>query len=146
MQVVNEARVTAHDQLLGEINKGYLLLVGFTHGDDMPLVKKMTEKLLSLRLFPDENGATNLSLSDIKGEILSVSQFTLYGSLKKGRRPSFTNSLPGSESKQLYDYFNQCLKELHGPIQTGEFGADMQVSLVNNGPFTILLDSEELYG
>ncbi len=146
MQVVKSAEVRAQDERLGKINRGYLLLVGFTHGDHLPLVKKMAEKVLSLRIFPDEKGQTNKSIYDVQGEILSVSQFTLYGSVKNGRRPSFTNSLPGSEAAKLYEAFNRYLRELYGPIQTGRFSADMEVELINDGPFTILLDSEELYG
>ena len=97
-----------------------------------------------MRLFDDENGKTNISLSDIGGSILSISQFTLYASLKDGRRPSFVNAMRPDEATKLYDYFNECLRNTGVHIETGVFGADMKIDLENNGPFTTILDSEEL--
>ncbi len=105
----------------------------------------MANKLLSLRLFDDENGKTNLSLKDVNGEILSISQFTLYASVKDGRRPSFVNALNPKEASELYDYFNQCLKDVGYKVETGIFGAMMKIDLVNDGPFTTILDSKELF-
>jgi D-aminoacyl-tRNA deacylase len=146
LQNVLKADVRIHDQIVGHIGHGFLLLVGFTHGDHEELCRTMAEKVLGLRLFADERGLTNKSINDIHGEILSVSQFTLYGDVRKGRRPSFTEALAPLEAAHLYDYFNQCLEALIGPIQKGVFGGDMEVSLVNEGPFTMMLDSKELYG
>lgn len=105
----------------------------------------MANKLLSLRLFDDENGKTNLSLKDVNGEILSISQFTLYASVKDGRRPSFVNALNPKEASELDDYFNQCLKDAGYKVETGIFGAMMKIDLVNDGPFTTILDSKELF-
>ena len=105
----------------------------------------MANKLLSLRLFDDENGKTNLSLKDVNGDILSISQFTLYGSLKDGRRPSFVNAMSPDKATKLYDYFNKCLENEGYKVEKGIFGADMKISLINNGPFTTILDSKELF-
>ncbi len=146
LQNVLSANVTINDKIVGQIGHGFLLLVGFTHGDDEALCRQMAEKVVGLRLFVDERGLTNKSIDDINGEILSVSQFTLYGDVRKGRRPSFTDALPPLEAAHLYDYFNECLETLRGSIQKGVFGGDMNVSLVNEGPFTLVLDSKELYG
>ena len=104
----------------------------------------MLDKMLSLRVFPDENGLTNLSIYDINGEILSVSQFTLYADLAKGRRPSFVNAMKPDEAKTLYEYFNEQVKAKYGAVETGVFGADMKVSSVNDGPFTVIMDSQEI--
>ena len=145
LTTVNEASVTIDGKLYSQISRGYLLLVGFTHDDNINIVNKMVNKLLSLRVFPDENGNTNLSIYDVDGEILSVSQFTLYADLKKGRRPSFVNAMRPEEATKLYDYFNDLLKDKYNKVQTGVFGADMKVSSINDGPFTIVLDSEELF-
>ena len=145
LTTVNEASVTIDGKLYSQISRGYLLLVGFTHDDNINIVNKMVNKLLSLRVFPDENGNTNLSIYDVDGEILSVSQFTLYADLKKGRRPSFVNAMRPEEATKLYDYFNDLLKDKYNKVQTGVFGADMKVSSINDGPFTVILDSEELF-
>ena len=144
LTTVKEARVEIDNKIVGQINRGYLLLVGFTQGDNEETVMKMVDKTLSLRVFPDENGKTNLSLQDVKGEILSVSQFTLYADVTGGRRPSFVNAMKPNEAKELYAYFNTQIKEKYGAVQTGEFGADMKVSSVNDGPFTVILDSKEI--
>ena len=145
LTTVLDASVTIDNKLFSQINRGFCLLVGFTHNDSRAIVDKMVDKILSLRVFMDENGLTNLSIYDVKGEIMSVSQFTLYADMSKGRRPSFVNAMKPDEAKGLYSYFNEQLKAKFGDIATGIFGADMKVSSVNDGPFTILLDSEELF-
>ena len=145
LTTVNEASVTVLNKVIGKIDRGYLLLVGFTFGDDEELVSKMVDKILNLRVFPDEAGKINLSLADVKGSILSISQFTLYANSKGSRRPSFTDALSPAEAEKLYDYFNKCIEERYGHLSTGIFGADMKVSSINDGPFTLILDSKELY-
>lgn len=145
LATVKEASVTIDDKPYSQISKGYLLLVGFTHDDNIDIVNKMVDKILSLRVFPDDNGNTNLSIYDVDGEILSVSQFTLYADTRKGRRPSFVNAMRPDEATKLYDYFNRLLKDKYQKVQTGVFGADMKVSSINDGPFTIVLESEELF-
>ena len=144
LTTVLSASVTIDGQTVGQINRGFCVLVGFTHEDNKETVDKMIDKMLSLRVFPDENGLTNLSIYDIKGEILSVSQFTLYADLAKGRRPSFVNAMRPDDAKALYAYFNEQIKEKYGAVQTGIFGADMKVSSVNDGPFTVIMDSKEI--
>ena len=144
LTTVLEAKVTIDNKVVGQIGRGYCLLVGFTHDDNQEVVNKMVDKMLSLRVFTDEKGLTNLSLYDVKGEILSVSQFTLYADVTGGRRPSFANAMKPNEAKELYEYFNSQIKEKYGAVQTGEFGADMKVSSVNDGPFTVILDSKEI--
>ena len=145
LTTVLEAGVKIDNRLVAKISRGYLLLVGFTDGDDRETVDKMVDKILSLRVFPDEHGQINISLQDVNGSILSVSQFTLYANASKGRRPSFVDALRPGEAKPLYDYFNQQLELKHGKVQTGVFGADMKVESINDGPFTLLLDSKELF-
>lgn len=144
IQNVNEASCKVDNKIVGSISRGFCLFVGFTHDDTKERVERMVNKLVSLRLFDDENGKTNLSLSDINGSILSISQFTLYASVKDGRRPSFVNAMKPDEASKLYDYFNLCLKNAGFDVKTGIFGADMKILLENNGPFTTILDSEEL--
>lgn len=144
LTTVLNASVTIDNQIVGKINRGFCLLVGFTHEDNKEVVDKMIDKMLGLRVFPDENGLTNLSIYDVKGEILSVSQFTLYADLAKGRRPSFINAMKPDEAKALYAYFNEQVKAKYGAVETGVFGADMKVSSVNDGPFTVILDSKEI--
>ena len=145
LTTVLEAGVKINDRLIAKISRGYLLLVGFTDGDDREIVDKMVDKILSLRVFPDENGQINISLQDVNGSILSVSQFTLYANASKGRRPSFVDALRPGEAEPLYEYFNQQLELKYGKVQTGVFGADMKVESINDGPFTLLLDSKELF-
>ena len=145
LTTVLEANVKVNDRMIAKINRGYLLLVGFTSGDDKETVDKMVDKILSLRVFPDEHGQINISLQDVNGEILSVSQFTLYADARKGRRPSFVDALRPGEAEPLYDYFNEQLEMKHGKVSTGVFGADMKVTSINDGPFTLLLDSKELF-
>lgn len=143
-QNVNEASCVINGKKISEIQKGFCLFVGFTHNDNEEIVDKMVNKLVSLRVFDDENGKTNLSLKDVNGTILSISQFTLYASVKDGRRPSFVNAMRPEEATKLYDYFNNCLKNTGFEVQTGVFGADMKIRLENNGPFTTIIDSKEL--
>ena len=145
LTTVLNASVTIDNKVYSQIDRGFCLLVGFTHSDDQKLVDKMIDKILSLRVFADERGLTNLSIYDVKGQIMSVSQFTLYADTSGGRRPSFVNAMKPDQAKELYAYFNQQLENKFGPIATGVFDADMKVSSVNDGPFTVLLDSEELF-
>ena len=144
LTTVLNASVTIDGQVVGKINRGFCVLVGFTHDDTKETVDKMIDKMLGLRVFPDENGLTNLSIYDIKGEILSVSQFTLYADLAKGRRPSFVNAMKPDDAKALYGYFNEQIKAKYGAVETGVFGADMKVGSVNDGPFTVIMDSKEI--
>ena len=145
LTTVKEAKVTIKGKAVGQIGYGFLLLVGFTHGDDRIVVDKMVDKILALRVFPDEHRQINLSLNQVNGNILSVSQFTLYADAKKGRRPSFIDAMIPSDAEKLYDYFNEQIEQKHGQISTGIFGADMDVTSVNEGPFTLILDSKELF-
>ena len=142
VQRVKEASVKVDNLVVGSINEGLLILVGFTYSDNEETIKKMVNKVANLRIFDDENGVMNKSVLDIDGSILSVSQFTLYADTKKGRRPSYVNALNGDEAIKLYDKFNELLSnEVH--TETGKFGADMLVNLVNDGPVTIIMESEE---
>ena len=145
LTTVLNASVTIDNKVYYQIDRGFCLLVGFTHSDDQKLVDRMIDKILSLRVFMDERGLTNLSIYDVKGQIMSVSQFTLYADTSGGRRPSFVNAMKPNQARELYAYFNKALEAKFGPIATGIFGADMKVSSVNDGPFTVLLDSEELF-
>ena len=140
VQRVNKAQVTIDNEVVGKIKRGFLLLVGLREGDELDQVKKAADKIAKMRIFEDEDGKTNLSLKDVNGEILSVSQFTLLANTKKGNRPSFVEAMRPPKSKDLWENLNQELENrgFHG--ETGEFGADMQVSLENDGPFTIVLD------
>lgn len=144
IQRVKEASVTIDDKVVGKCGYGYLLLVGFTHTDDEFIVDKMVDKVLQLRINEDDQGKTNLNLEAKNGQILSVSQFTLYANCKEGRRPSFVDAMNPNEASRLYDLFNAKLKEKCSHVETGVFGGDMKVHLTNDGPFTIVLDSEEL--
>ena len=140
-----EASCEVDNKIVGHISHGFVVLVGFTHDDNEEIVIKMANKLLSMRVFEDENGKTNLSLKDINGEILSISQFTLYASLKEGRRPAFVDAMEPKKASGLYDFFNSCLEKEGYKVQKGIFGADMKIKLTNNGPFTTILDSKELF-
>ena len=144
VQRSKKSKVTIDNKVNGSINKGYVLLVGFTHGDTTDIVDKMINKILNLRIFEDENDKMNLSIKDINGSILSISQFTLYADSKKGNRPSFINAMKPDEASKLYDYFNQELSK-YIEVNTGIFGADMKVEIYNDGPVTIILDSHELF-
>ena len=145
LTTVKEANVTINNKEVGKIKRGFLLLVGFTFGDTEEIVLRMVDKILGLRVFPDEAGKINLSLSDVNGSILSVSQFTLYANAKGSRRPSFIDALSPIEAEKLYDYFNKLIEEKYGKLATGVFGADMLVNSISDGPFTLILDSKELF-
>jgi D-aminoacyl-tRNA deacylase len=145
VQEVSEASVTIDGKEVGAITRGFLLFVGFTAGDDEKTIQKMADKVLKLRVFPDENGKTNKSLADVGGGVLSVSQFTLYANVKEGNRPSFIEAMRPEEAKPLFALWNNILREKMPSLQTGVFGADMKVRLLNDGPFTLWLDSKELF-
>lgn len=136
-----EASVEVEGKTVGKIGSGLLLLVGFTKGDTLAEITYMVDKVINLRIFDDENGVMNKSLLDVNASILSVSQFTLYGDAKKGRRPSYVKALGGEEAIKLYQLFNEELRKKVN-VEEGVFGADMKVSLVNDGPVTILLEKE----
>ena len=140
VQRVNKAQDTSDNEVVGKIKRGFLLLVGLREGDELDQVKKAADKIAKMRIFEDEDGKTNLSLKDVNGEILSVSQFTLLANTKKGNRPSFVEAMRPPKSKDLWENFNKELENRGFHVETGEFGADMQVSLENDGPFTIVLD------
>ena len=144
VQRVSEASVEIEGKINGQIKQGFMILVGITNDDNEEIVDKMVNKLINLRIFEDENEKLNLSLMDIKGEILSISQFTLYANCKKGRRPSFLDAAKPEISKPLYEYFNKALENAGVHTETGIFGAMMKVSLINDGPTTIILDSKEI--
>lgn len=144
IQRVLKANVKVDNKIIGSCNEGYLLLVGFTEGDNKKIVDMMADKIVNLRINEDEQGKTNLSILTTKGEILSISQFTLYANCKEGRRPSFVEALKPDLASELYDYFNEKLRSYDITVGVGEFGADMKVELINDGPFTIVLDSLDL--
>ena len=145
VQKVSQSSVKIEGEIVGAIDKGYMVLVGITNGDDELLVEKMVDKLVNLRIFEDENDKLNLSLLDVGGSVLSISQFTLYANCKKGRRPSFIDAAKPDISSPLYDFFNKKLEEKGINVERGGFGAMMEVSLINDGPVTIILDSNELF-
>ncbi|NUE98728.1 D-tyrosyl-tRNA(Tyr) deacylase [Lactobacillus melliventris] len=140
VQRVNNASVKIAGNTVGQINKGLLLLVGLKEGDGVEQIKKAANKIAKMRIFEDENGKTNLAIKDVGGQILSVSQFTLLADTKKGNRPSFIKAMKPPKSAELWEQFNEELKKQGLTVETGEFGADMQVDLQNDGPFTIVLD------
>ncbi|MCI1903564.1 MAG: D-aminoacyl-tRNA deacylase [Enterococcaceae bacterium] len=142
LQRVQNAAVTVDSREIGKIGRGFLLLVGFTTGDTLTEVEYLAKKIAKLRVFEDETGKLNLDLKQIEGAILSVSQFTLYADTKKGNRPSFTKALAPAEAENLYEAFNEKLRQAGFAVATGKFGAEMQVSLVNDGPVTICLEKE----
>lgn len=144
IQRVTEAKVEIEEKVAGQIGNGYLILLGAAEGDTKEIVDKLYDKMKKLRIFPDEAGKSNLSIQDVKGELLVVSQFTLYADCKKGNRPSFMKAGDPKSANDWYEYFVSLAKKDFQIVQTGEFGADMKVSLINDGPFTILLDSEEI--
>lgn len=143
VQRSKNSKVTIDNEINGNIEKGFVVLVGFTHTDNENIINKMIEKLINLRIFEDEKGLMNLSLMDIEGEILSISQFTLYADTTNGRRPSFINAMRPEEATLLYDLFNKKLREKNIKVKTGIFGADMKVEIYNDGPVTIMLDSKD---
>ena len=140
IQRVKRASVSVEEKVVGSIQKGFLVLIGVGKEDTREIADKYIKKLLGLRIFEDENGKTNLSLADVKGELLLISQFTLYANCKKGNRPSFVDAGAPDQAEALYDYIVEECRKTVPSVQTGEFGADMKVSLLNDGPFTIILD------
>ena len=142
LQRSKEAKVEVNNEIVGSIDYGLVLLVGFTHNDTIKEIDYMVDKVINLRIFDDENGVMNKSLLDINGSILSISQFTLYADSRKGRRPNYVNALASDKAKELYEIFNNKLKEQNVNVETGIFQADMKVSLTNDGPVTIILDKE----
>ena len=142
LQRVAHASVTVDGEIIGKIQRGFLLLVGVTHDDAMEDMEYLIRKIVQMRIFEDEEGKLNRSIQDIGGEILSVSQFTLYADTKKGNRPSFSKAAPGDVALKMFEQFNGLLRDTGIPVETGQFGADMKVELLNDGPVTILLDSK----
>lgn len=144
LQRVLNAQVDVSGETVGKIGKGYLLFVGVTAQDNEEIADKMIEKVARLRIFEDENGKTNLSIDQVDGEILVISQFTLCADCKKGNRPSFINAGAPKMAEEIYEHILRRCKELFNNTQSGIFGADMKVSLTNDGPFTLVLDSNEI--
>ena len=144
IQCVDEASVQVDENVTGAIEKGFLVFIGVSDTDDTQTADRMIKKMLGLRVFEDENHKTNLSLSDVNGSLLLVSQFTLYANCKKGNRPSFVRAGKPEMASRMYDYIVARCKEQIPDTGCGIFGADMKISLLNDGPFTILLDSEEI--
>lgn len=142
LQRVANASVSVDEECIGEINQGYLLLVGVKDTDTEDDIDYLVRKITNLRIFADDEGKTNLSLKDIDGDILSVSQFTLYADTKKGNRPSFVKAGKPDFASEMYDRFNEELRQAGNHVETGSFGADMKVNLLNDGPFTIFFDTE----
>lgn len=143
IQVVDHASVSVNEQLINKINKGYLLLVGIDQDDNETIVSKIAEKIVNMRINPDENGKTNLSIKDINGEILSISQFTLCADVTK-RRPSFSTAAKPDVAKPLFEIFNNILRNHEIIVKEGVFGEEMEVSLLNHGPFTIVLTEKNV--
>ena len=143
VQRSKKASVSVSGKIVGKIPYGLTIFVGFTHGDSQKEIDFLADKVLHLRIFDDENGVMNRSLLDVKGDVLSVSQFTLYADTKKGRRPSYLHALKGEEAVLLYEQWNQTLREKGITVETGVFGADMLVSIENDGPVTITMKSGE---
>ena len=144
IQRVAHASVTVDGNVLGKIGKGFMVLIGVSETDNEAIADKMVQKLINLRIFEDENGKTNLALKDVNGELLLISQFTLYADCKKGNRPSFVNAGNPDMANELYEYIIKCCKESVPIVEKGSFGADMKIDLLNDGPFTIVLDSDDL--
>lgn len=146
IQNVLNASVSVDQKIVGQINQGYVVFIGISNDDNEETANKMIQKMLNLRIFQDENGKTNLSLEQISGELLLISQFTLYADCKHGNRPSFIKAGKPEHAQKLYNYIIEQCKMKVANVQTGIFGADMKVSLINDGPFTIVLDSAEIFG
>lgn len=144
LQRVARARVTVDQEETGAIGRGFLLLLGVADGDTKEIADKLTDKICRLRIFEDENGKTNLSLAEVNGEILVVSQFTLYADCRKGNRPSFVKAGAPKLAKELYEYVMDRMREKGIRVRQGSFGAHMEVELLNDGPFTLVLDSNEI--
>ena len=145
LQRVLEASVSVDNETVGKIGKGYLLLVGVAEGDSREIADKMVKKIAKLRIFEDADGKTNLSIDQVEGEVLVVSQFTLLADCRKGNRPSFINAGSPALAEELYEYMLEKCREVFKKTEHGVFGADMKVSLINDGPFTIVLDSKEIF-
>lgn len=143
IQRVNYAQVSVEGTVTGRIEQGYLVLLGIAEGDTKEMVARYVEKMAKLRIFSDENEKTNLSIQDVNGKVLVVSQFTLYADCKKGNRPSFTKAAKPQLAEELYEYFLECVRKRLGEVQHGVFGAHMKIQLENDGPFTIIWDSNE---
>ncbi len=144
IQRVKQANVQVDQKVVGEISQGYLVFVGIEDTDNQEIADKMINKLLNLRIFDDEEGKTNLSLENVHGELLIISQFTLYADCRKGNRPSFCNAGKPEFANKMYEYIIQKCSETIPHVAKGVFGAQMEVSLINHGPFTIVLDSDEI--
>ena len=140
IQRVTSASVTVDQEVIGSIDNGYLVLLGVGPEDTKDTVHRLVKKLLGLRIFADENGKTNLSIRDVNGSLLIVSQFTLYADCSHGNRPSFTGSAPAALAEELYEYFIECCRKEIPRVEHGSFGADMKVALMNDGPFTVMLE------
>ncbi len=140
LQRVKNASVTVDNDIVGSIDKGYLILLGVSEGDKKEDVDILINKISKLRIFPDENGKSNLSIQDVGGEVLIVSQFTLSADCRKGNRPNFINAAKADHANELYEYFKSCSITFFKNVESGIFGADMKVNLLNDGPFTIVLD------
>ena len=145
IQRVTHASVTVDQEVIGKIEKGFLVLMGVGASDDEAMADKYLKKMLGLRIFEDENGKTNLSLADVGGELLVISQFTLYADCRKGNRPSFIKAGAPDMANRLYEYFMERCRQYVKRVERGEFGADMKVELLNDGPFTLMLDSCDLF-
>lgn len=143
LQRSKKSSVSVDNKVVGSIDSGLVILSCFTEGDNEAIIDKMINKIVNLRIFNDEKGVMNKSILDVGGSILSISQFTLYADVRKGRRPSYIKALNGDESIKLYDLFNEKLKQYIN-VETGIFGADMTVSITNDGPVTIIIESEDL--
>ena len=146
IQRVTEASVKVEEKTVGEIEKGFLVFIGACETDTKEIADKMVKKLLGMRIFEDENGKTNLSLADVGGSLLLVSQFTLYADYRKGNRPSFIKAGSPEHAEKMYEYIIESCQKECPRVETGIFGADMKISLLNDGPFTIILDSDEICG
>ncbi|BAM47182.1 D-aminoacyl-tRNA deacylase [Amphibacillus xylanus] len=143
IQKVSQASVKVENKIVGQIDHGFVVLLGVTHNDTEEDAEYLAKKICHLRIFEDEAEKMNLSLLDVQGSVLSISQFTLYSDTRKGRRPSFTDAARPEQANQLYEYFNQQIESYGVKLETGEFGAMMDVSLINQGPVTIIIDSEQ---
>ena len=146
IQRVTESSVEIDGETVGKIGKGFMVLIGVSNSDTKEIADKLVDKMIKLRIFEDENGKTNLSLADVGGGLLLISQFTLYADCKKGNRPGFRNAGAPDFASDMYDYIIEKAKERVPVVEKGVFGADMKVSLVNDGPFTVILDSDEIIG
>ncbi len=144
IQCVSEASVAIDGEICGKIDKGFCVFAGIGEGDDETVADKLIDKMLKLRIFQDSEGKTNLNIEQVQGSILVISQFTLYADCRKGNRPSFVNAMQPDRANELYEYIVGELRKQNSNVQTGRFGSDMKVSLVNDGPFTIILDSDEI--